>query len=60
MSRQITHLPLSDMLYPYCFDEAMAAIDEKDFNNLSLADIFELYPIVNYENDLSSLNLESA
>lgn len=59
MSKQVTHLPLSDMLYSYCFDEAMAAIDEKDFNNLSLADIFELYPIVNYENDLSSLNEEA-
>ena len=56
MSRQISHYPITDLAYSRCFDEAMEAIDGRDFSNLSLIDIFELYPIVNYEKDLTQLN----
>ena len=56
MNKNIRHFPLSDMAYSYYFDESIKAIDEKDFNNLSLSDLFELYPAILYEADLSSLN----
>ena len=59
MNKHISHFPITDLAYPYCFDEAMKAIDEKDFSNLSLADIFQLYPVVNYKNDFSLFNDES-
>ena len=58
MDKHISHLPITDLAYPYFFDEAMKAIDEKDFANLSLVDTFELYPIVNYKNDFEHLNEE--
>lgn len=56
MNKHISHFPMSDLAYPYCFDEAMASIDETDFDNLSLTDIFKLYPVVNYKSDFDYLN----